>query len=121
MRLLPGICYGDFIGQKARVASFAPSMVEKEERGSVVEEEATTRGGAFEEFEAPGGYVLLACRGCAERVVLLGREDGWREEGRPTFACGGCGRVLTFADRVGAVPRRSSGPLRYESRHRGRT
>ena len=57
-------------------------------------------GGALEELEA-SGRVPLACRGCAERVVLLGREDDWREEGRPTFACGGCGTVLTFADRVG--------------------
>ena len=58
-------------------------------------------GGAFEEFEA-SGRVLLACRGCAERVVLLGHEDDWREEGRLTFACGGCETVLTLADRVGA-------------------
>ena len=49
-------------------------------------------GAAFEEFEA-SGRILLACRGCAERVVLLGREDDWREEGaRPSRAEGaeGC-------------------------------
>jgi hypothetical protein len=68
-------------------------------------------GGAFEEFEA-SGRVLLACRGCAERVVLLGREDDRREEGRPTFACCGCGRVLTFADSVGPVRPGPSGPAR---------
>ncbi len=45
-------------------------------------------GSAFEEFEA-SGRVLLACRGCTERVILLGREDDWREEGaRPSRAAG---------------------------------
>ncbi len=68
-------------------------------------------GGAFEKFEA-SGRVLLACRGRAERVVLLGREDGWREEGRPTFARGGCGTLPTFADRVGTVRPGSKRPAR---------
>jgi hypothetical protein len=58
-------------------------------------------GGAFAEFEA-SGHALLACQGSAERVLLLGREDDRCEEGRPTFACGGCARMLAFADRVGA-------------------
>ena len=69
-------------------------------------------GGSFEEFDA-SRRVILACGGCAERVVLLGLEDDWREEGRLTFACSGCGAVLTFADRVGAVRPGPSGPARY--------
>ncbi len=42
-------------------------------------------------------------------MVLLGREGDWREEGRPTCACGWCGGMLTFADRVGAGARPGSG------------
>jgi hypothetical protein len=45
--------------------------------------------------------VVLRCPGCTERVVLLGREDDWHSEGRLEFECGGCGRGLTMAHRVG--------------------
>ncbi len=68
-------------------------------------------GGAFKEFEA-SRRILLACRGCAERLVLLGREIDWREEGRSTFTCCGCGTVLTFADRVGTGRPGPSGSAR---------
>ena len=111
MRLAPGACYDDCIGGSARPARFAHSVVGEEERGSVVVEEAATRGGAFKEFEA-SRRILLACRGCAERLVLLGREIDWREEGRSTFTCCGCGTVLTFADRVGTGRPGPSGSAR---------
>ena len=51
------------------------------------------------EFEA-SGRLVLACRGCDERVVLLGREDDWYREGRLSFRCSGCGERVTLADRV---------------------
>ena len=43
--------------------------------------------------------VELGCR-CAERLVLLGREEDWYWEGRSTFECAGCARTLTLADRL---------------------
>ena len=54
------------------------------------------------------GRVVLACRSCGERTVLLGRTSDWYREGRVAFACGGgdggrCERNLTLADRVGQV------------------
>ncbi len=54
------------------------------------------------EIEA-SGYAILACGSCGERTVLLGSTDDWYREGRETFSCGGCGRGLTLADRVGEV------------------
>jgi len=55
--------------------------------------------------------LALACRGCGEIIVLLGREKDWYEsgaDGRPrSFACGGCGARLTLADRVVGVGVRS--------------
>ncbi len=54
------------------------------------------------EIEA-SGCTVLACRSCGERTVLLGETGDWYREGRPTFACGGCGRELTLAHRVGEV------------------
>ncbi len=59
-------------------------------RGSVVE-------------VAVSGRVVLGCRGCGERVILLGREDDWQGEGRLAFRCPGCSEELTLADRVGEV------------------
>ncbi len=47
-------------------------------------------GGAFKEFEA-SRRVLLACRGCAERVVrysLVVRTTGARKGARPSRAAG---------------------------------
>jgi hypothetical protein len=45
-------------------------------------------------------HIVLRCRVCGDRVVLLGREDDWYSEGRSSFACE-CGAKLTLADRVG--------------------
>lgn len=50
------------------------------------------------EIEA-SGCVVLACRSCEERMVLLGGADDWHREGRETFECGGCGRELALAER----------------------
>ncbi len=58
------------------------------------------------------GRLALACGGCGEIILFLGRERDWYEpgvNGRPrNFPCGGCGARLTFADRlVGAGARPS--------------
>ena len=51
-----------------------------------------------------GGRLALACGGCGEIILFLGRERDWYEagdDGRPRrFSCGGYGARLTFADRV---------------------
>ncbi len=64
-----------------------------------------TAGGEWKrmlkEVEA-SGRVVLACRSCGERVVLLGSVSDWYREGRETFGCG-CGRELTLADRIGGA------------------
>ena len=58
------------------------------------------------------GRLALACRGCGEFIVLLGRERDWYEpsvDGRPrSFVCSGCGAHLTLADRVVGAGARSS-------------
>jgi hypothetical protein len=36
-------------------------------------------------------------RECGEKLVLLGQERDWQEEGRTIFRCE-CGRELTLAD-----------------------
>ena len=58
------------------------------------------------------GRLALACRGCREIIVLLGRERDWYEsdaDGRPrSFACSGCGACLTLADRVVGAGTQSS-------------
>jgi len=50
------------------------------------------------------GRLALACGGCGEVILFVGRERDWYEpgpDGRPRrFACGGCGALLTLADRV---------------------
>jgi hypothetical protein len=50
------------------------------------------------------GRLALACRGCGEIILLVGREWDWYEpaaDGRPrSFVCSGCGALLTLADRV---------------------
>ncbi len=51
-----------------------------------------------------GERLALACGGCGEIILFLGRERDWYErgaDGRPTsFLCSGCGQQLTLADRV---------------------
>ena len=46
------------------------------------------------------GRIVLGC-GCGERIVLFGREEDWRGEGRHTFRCDGCGGEVGIAERVG--------------------
>ena len=46
------------------------------------------------------GRIVLGCKSCGERVVLLGREDDWYLEGRTIFECE-CGAKLALTDRVG--------------------
>jgi hypothetical protein len=50
------------------------------------------------------GRLELACGGCGEIILFLGRERDWYEsdaDGRPrSFVCGGCGAHLTLPDRV---------------------
>jgi len=58
------------------------------------------------------GRLALACRGCGEIILFVGRERDWYEpsaDGRPrSFVCGGCGAHLTLADRVVGAGARSS-------------
>jgi ribosomal protein L37AE/L43A len=61
-----------------------------------------SEGGRLREMEA-SERVVLACRSCGERTVLLGSAGDWYREGSSTFFCGGCKRELTLADRVGEV------------------
>ena len=44
------------------------------------------------------GRIVLGC-GCGERIVLFGREEDWRGEGRLTFRCAGCGGEVGLAER----------------------
>jgi hypothetical protein len=61
------------------------------------------------------GRLALACGGCGEIILFLGRERDWYEpgaDGRPrSVMCSGCGAQLTLANRVVEAPRtvRSSG------------
>jgi hypothetical protein len=50
------------------------------------------------EVEA-SGCVVLSCRSCGERVVLLGRPGDWHREWRETFWCE-CGHEVRLADRI---------------------
>ena len=43
--------------------------------------------------------IVLGCRTCGERVVLLGRVDDWYSEGRRSFVCE-CGTKLALSDRI---------------------
>lgn len=61
--------------------------------------------------------ILLRCRRCGGLVILLGREEDWYFVGeRRVFACGGCGKELTLAHRVGEEVLDVTGP---PSRGRG--
>jgi hypothetical protein len=52
----------------------------------------------YSEFEPE--RIVLECRRCAEMLVLIGREEDWRSEGRSIFQCE-CGEGLTIpANRV---------------------
>ena len=44
-------------------------------------------------------------------MILLGRENDWEREGRATFACGGCGKRVALADRVGGRTSKVAGLL----------
>ena len=44
------------------------------------------------------GRIVLGC-GCGESIVLLGREEDWRDEGRLAFQCAGCGGEVALAER----------------------
>jgi hypothetical protein len=58
------------------------------------------------------GRLALACRGCGEIILFMGRERDWYEsgaDGRPrSFVCGGCGACHTLANRVVGPGVRSS-------------
>ncbi len=43
--------------------------------------------------------IILECKRCGEKLILLGFEDDWSSEGRTTFECE-CGERVTFADRL---------------------
>ena len=45
----------------------------------------------------PSERTVLGC-GCGEALILLGRRDGWRSEGRTSFRCGACGSELPLPD-----------------------
>ena len=50
----------------------------------------------------PTGLIVLGC-GCGESIVLFGREEDWRGEGRLTFQCAGCGGEVGLAERAEAA------------------
>jgi hypothetical protein len=58
------------------------------------------------------GRLALACSGCAEIILFLGRERDWYEssaDGRlRSFVCSGCGAPLALANRVVGPGVRSS-------------
>jgi hypothetical protein len=55
------------------------------------------------------GRLALACGGCGEIILFLGRERDWYEPGADgcprSFMCSGCGAQLTLANRVVEAPR----------------
>lgn len=48
----------------------------------------------YSEFEPE--RIVLKCRWCGELLVLIGREEDWRSEGRSSFQCE-CGENLTIS------------------------
>ena len=52
----------------------------------------------LKEVEA-SGRVVLACRSCGERTILLGRPGDWYRQGGVRLECE-CGREVTLADRI---------------------
>ena len=55
--------------------------------------------------------IILKCKRCGERLILLGLEDDWSSEGRTTFECE-CGERVTFADRLDEEARATTELLR---------
>jgi hypothetical protein len=55
------------------------------------------------------GCLALACGGCGEIILILGRERDWYEPGADccprSFMCSGCGGQLTLDNRVVEAPR----------------
>ena len=47
----------------------------------------------------PSGRIVLGCA-CGERIVLFGREEDWRGEGRLAFRCAGCGGEVGLDERA---------------------
>ncbi len=47
----------------------------------------------------PSGRIVLGCE-CGERIVLFGREEEWRGEGRLSFLCAGCGGEVGLVERA---------------------
>ena len=43
------------------------------------------------------GRIVLGC-GCGERIVLFGRGEDWRDEGRLTFRCASCDGEVGLAE-----------------------
>ncbi len=48
----------------------------------------------------PSELIVLGCRGCGAKIVLFGREEDWRGEGRLTFRCAGCGGEVGLDERA---------------------
>jgi hypothetical protein len=74
-------------------------------RVAKAQEEDDDEGRAMRVTEVEvSGRLALACGGCGEVILFVGRERDWYEpgsDGRPRrFPCGGCGALLTLADRV---------------------
>ena len=42
------------------------------------------------------GRIVLECKKCGERVILLGRAEDWHQEGRTSIGCSGCGEELNL-------------------------
>ncbi len=64
------------------------------------ETERTAQGGYYLRNVAdiePSGRIVVAC-GCGEALILLGRREDWRSEGRASFECGACGSELSLPD-----------------------
>ena len=47
----------------------------------------------------PSGLIVLGC-GCGARIVLFGREEDWRGEGRLAFRCAGCDGEVGLDERA---------------------
>ena len=88
---------------KALHLASAPQARLGSRRVAEAQEEDEGRAMRITEVEV-SGRLALACGGCGEVILFVGREQDWYEPGsvgRPRrFPCGGCGALLTLADRV---------------------